>query len=291
MLLRLAIGLLGFALIMASAWTMWRVSGNAGFVDSIWTFGVSIVAFLIAFLPLEQDESIERRLSVAALVALWGLRLGTHIWHRSRTKGNDPRYMRLLEEWGPQRAWRMFVFLQIQALCSLPLFIAVALAAHNSAAEFGVLDGIALLVAGVAVIGEGVADEQLRRYQKLMPHGTGVCDIGLWRYCRHPNYFFEFLLWCAFPLFALSGAESFAAFLAMVGPICMYWLLVYVSGVPPLEEHMLASRGQAYRLYQQRTNVFFPLPLRADPSIIVSGDNIHFEHAFEQPKHQSRGEG
>jgi steroid 5-alpha reductase family enzyme len=215
------------------------------------------VSFLLAIVPMSADGLPLRRLIVALVVALWGARLGTHIWKRSRHKGNDPRYLSLIEQWGAQAAMRMFLFLQIQALCSLPLMLSIACAAHHRAPDFGPIDVLACAVAVVAVVGEAIADEQLRRFAATR---SGVCDIGLWRYSRHPNYFFEFLLWCAFPLFALSGTVGFASVAALAGPLCMYWLLVYVSGVPPLEDHMLVSRGEAYRAYQQRTAMFFPLP-------------------------------
>jgi len=89
-----------------------------------------------------------------------------------------------------------------------------------------------------------------------------VCDIGLWRWSRHPNYFFEWLFWLAYPLIAidLAGYNPYG-WLALLAPICMYWVLVYVSGIPPLEEHMLRSRGETFRAYQLRTRAFFPFPV------------------------------
>ena len=76
---------------------------------------------------------------------------------------------------------------------------------------------------------------------------------------RHPNYFFEWFGWLAYPLLAIDLTGSIrGASLASLAPACMYWLLVYVSGIPPLEEHMLRTRGDKFRAYQQRTNAFFP---------------------------------
>jgi steroid 5-alpha reductase family enzyme len=262
--LRIAEGWLAFSAIMLSAWMLWRITGNAGFVDSIWSFGISSISFALALVPLEDDGSLWRRVSVSLCVVAWGVRLGAHIWRRSRSKGNDPRYMKMIREWGSHASYRMFIFLQIQALCSVPLMLAVAVAAHNSYPEFTLLDAMGLGLAVISVCGEAIADEQLRRFNALHVGVThAVCDIGLWRYSRHPNYFFEFLVWCSFPFFALSGYQFFSAALALAGPLCMYWLLVYVSGIPPLEDHMINSRGQAYRVYQERTNSFFPLPPRA----------------------------
>ncbi len=111
------------------------------------------------------------------------------------------------------------------------------------------------------VVGEAIADYQLRRFKTDMANRNSVCDTGLWRWSRHPNYFFEWLCWLAYPLIAidLSGHNRYG-WLALLAPACMYWVLVFVSGIPPLEEHMLRSRGETFRDYQARTRAFFPLP-------------------------------
>jgi steroid 5-alpha reductase family enzyme len=135
------------------------------------------------------------------------------------------------------------------------------LAARNPHPGLRIQDllGLALLVA--AVVGEAIADYQLRRFKADQANRNSVCDTGLWRWSRHPNYFFEWLCWLAYPLIAidLSGYNSYG-WLALLAPACMYWVLVYVSGIPPLEEHMLRSRGEAFRAYQARSRAFFPFP-------------------------------
>ena len=115
----------------------------------------------------------------------------------------------------------------------------------------------------IAVCGEGLADWQLNRFKSNPANKGGINDIGLWSWSRHPNYFFEAFGWLAYPLIAIDLTGHYPwGFLALAGPACMYWLLVYVSGIPPLEEHMLRSRGEAFRAYQRRTNAFFPGPPR-----------------------------
>jgi hypothetical protein len=91
-----------------------------------------------------------------------------------------------------------------------------------------------------------------------------VCDAGLWGWSRHPNYFFEWFGWLAYPLLAIDFSGVYPwGFAALLGPACMYWLLVYVSGIPPLEAHMLERRRDEFRAYQARTSAFFPVPPRA----------------------------
>ena len=168
----------------------------------------------------------------------------------------------MAEAWGADAPRQMFWLLQKQAMVRVPLALAIGLAAHNPHPQFGPQDllGTALLV--FAIVGEKMADDQLRRFRADPANHNAVCDIGLWRWSRHPNYFFEWLGWLAYPLIAidLSDANPYG-WLALLAPACMYWLLVHISGIPPLEAHMLRSRGEAFRSYQRRTRAFFPLPM------------------------------
>lgn len=157
----------------------------------------------------------------------------------------------------------MFWLLQKQALVSIPLALSVILAASNPLPALRVQDIVAVLVLLVAIAGEGAADAQLRRFRADPANKNRVCDVGLWGWSRHPNYFFEWFGWLAYPLFAidLNGGYPWG-WLALAGSACMYWLLVHISGIPPLEEHMLDRRRDAFRAYQARTNAFFPAPRR-----------------------------
>lgn len=260
LLLILAAQWLSLAAIMAVAFAAERRTGNAGYVDVTWSFGVALVAAGFALLPLTGDAGTSsRQMLFAAMIAFWGFRLGTHIGARSRDRADDPRYAELKRAWGPRAGREMFLLVQKQAIVSLPLPFAVFLAAHNSAPGVTFQDGLAVTIFLVALAGEAVADRQLRAFTAASRNAGKVCDAGLWRYSRHPNYFFEWLHWVAYPVAAidLSGMAPFG-WLALLAPVTMYWLLVHVSGIPPLEVHMLRKHGERYRAYQQRTNAFFP---------------------------------
>ncbi|MBN9136170.1 MAG: DUF1295 domain-containing protein, partial [Phyllobacterium sp.] len=113
----------------------------------------------------------------------------------------------------------------------------------------------------VALAGEAIADWQLKRFSRNPANRGKICDTGFWRWSRHPNYFFEWLSWVAYVLIAADFDGDYVhGWLTLAAPVLMYVLLRHVSGVPPLEEHMLASRGQAFRDYQRRTSIFFPKP-------------------------------
>ena len=248
-------------LIMTLAWLVQQKTGNAGWVDVSWSFGVGAVAFVAALLPLHQQWPQWRQLSVALLAASWCLRLGLHIARRTRAAKDDPRYRDLIVQWGADAPRRMFWFLQSQGAVGALLALSIALAAHNANPVVRMQDlvGFALLV--VAVVGEAIADRQLRLFTSNPSNRGAVCDVGLWSWSRHPNYFFEWLSWLAYPIVAidLAGHNPYG-WLALAAPVSMYWVLVHVSGIPPLEKHMLQSRGDAFRAYQTRTRVFFPFP-------------------------------
>jgi steroid 5-alpha reductase family enzyme len=212
-------------------------------------------------MPLNGPETSTRQIVVAIIMVAWSFRLGLHIVRRSFERADDPRYGALIRQWGSHARRQMFILLQKQALVTLPMAIAIFVAAHNPAPFGRLQDWLGILVILLGVLGEGLADRQLSGWLASRKKEDGVCDRGLWRWSRHPNYFFEWVFWLAFPLFAIELSGGYpSGWLALAAPVCMYWLLVYVSGVPPLEQHMVAKHGDAYRAYQARTSVFFPLP-------------------------------
>jgi steroid 5-alpha reductase family enzyme len=253
---------ISLAVLMAFAWVVQQRTGNSGWVDTIWTFSLGLVGAGGALWPASGAAPNARQWLVAALVAIWSLRLGTHIAVRTAKITDDPRYAAFAKEWGADSPRRMFVFLQNQALGSIPLAFAVFVAAHFPSDVLRPQDYLGALILATGIAGEALADAQLKRFRDD-PAGKGrVCDVGLWRWSRHPNYFFEWFGWFAYPVIALSPDFPWG-WATLLAPAFMYWILVYVTGIPPLEDQMLRSRGDRYRKYQSRTSRFFPLPPQA----------------------------
>jgi steroid 5-alpha reductase family enzyme len=247
---------------MAGAWLVQRLTRNGGWADVIWSFAIGAAGVAYALTVRPGGPGV-RQVLLAALILGWSLRLGLHILDRTRGRPEDTRYAAFRADWGAAFERRMFWFLQIQAGAAALLALSMLLAAANPRMQLGPGDlaGVAMLV--IAVVGEAVADAQLRRFRADPGNHGLVCDHGLWGWSRHPNYFFEWLAWVAYPLFAIELGGGYPwGWLALSGPICMYWLLVHVSGIPPLEQQMLRSRGAAYRAYQARVSRFIPLPPR-----------------------------
>jgi len=238
------------SVVMIAAWWWQRRVANGGWVDAFWTFGLGGVGAMVALIAGHGARSW----LVALLIGAWALRLGMYIAARTRSGPEDTRYAQFRVDWGASFQVRMFWFLQIQAAAAAMLLVPVYLAAV-SPRPLGWVDGVAVAVAVVAVLGEALADRQMHAFRR--DHHGKVCDAGLWGLCRHPNYFFEWLYWVTYPLLA-AGAPW--GWLALIGPAAMYWLLVHVSGIPPLEAQMLRRRGDAYRDYQRRVRAFVPIP-------------------------------
>ena len=244
------------SVVMAGGWAVQRATGNSGWVDVVWSFGLGLAGVVLALVP---GGPTTRQIVVAVMIATWSARLGLHIAQRSMHGPEDARYAALRQEWGSRFQVWLFLFLQIQAAAAALLGLSMMLAAHNPAPFPRWLDIAGIVVLAISVVGEAVADDQLRRFKKDQANKGRVCDAGLWGWSRHPNYFFEWLGWVAYPLLAISG-DWWLGWLALSGPAFMYWLLVHVSGIPLLEQQMLKSRGDAFRAYQARVSAFFLLP-------------------------------
>ena len=252
---------LSLSVLMAGAWVVQQRTGNSGWVDTIWTFSLGLVGAASALWPVAGTAPNARQWLVAALVAIWSLRLGLHIAVRTAGITDDPRYAAFAREWGVNSPRKMFLFLQNQGFGSIPLVFSIFVAARFPSDLLRPQDYLGVLVLLAGILGEALADAQLKRFRVDPANQGRVCDIGLWRWSRHPNYFFEWFGWLAYPAIAISTDYPWG-WATLLAPAFMYWILVHVTGIPPLEEQMLRSRGERYRDYQSRTSMFFPLPPR-----------------------------
>lgn len=245
------------AVLMVVLWSIQRRTHNAGIVDVAWSFATGLLG---AWFALWASGHGPRRVLVGALAAVWGVRLGVHLWRRVMSEAEDGRYRMLREQWGEHAQRNLFVFFQIQAGWAVMFAAPMLVAAMNPRAPLGWIDAAGLLVWIVALAGESIADRQLDRFRRRdrdEGRAKEVCRAGLWRYSRHPNYFFEWVHWWAYVLFAVGWSWGW---LAMFGPVVMLVFLLRITGIPMTEKRAIASRGDAYREYQRTTNKFFPGP-------------------------------
>jgi steroid 5-alpha reductase family enzyme len=256
----MALAALGAALLMTLAWEVVRRTGSGGWTDVVWTFAVGLVGAGVALAPAPGADPLRQGLA-ATLIGLWALRLGLYLWARTwKAEEVDPRYVMLTRRWGGW-GFQAWLFLMIQAAVVWLLALSIRAGAIRPEADIGWREGVAVALLVAAIVGEGVADAQMAAFRKGGAGRGKVMDRGLWAWSRHPNYFFQWLGWLAWPVMALDPAYAFG-WAALVAPVFMWWLLNHVSGVPMLEAQMLKTRPEAYRAYQARVSRFLPLPPR-----------------------------
>jgi steroid 5-alpha reductase family enzyme len=244
----------GVTLVMFVAWLFQARVKNAGWVDVFWTFGTGLIGALTALMA---GPVFWRRALVAALLLIWCVRLGTHITRRVLRSPEDVRYARMRARVGARFQRHLLSFVLIQGPFSVALIIAALYAARLPDPAFRVWDALGMVLAILAVGGEALADRQMRRFRTNPANKGKICDTGFWGMSRHPNYLFECLFWCAYPVLGLTANNCWSS-LSLLAPTLMYLTLRFASGVPPLEEAMLASRGELYRQYQARTGAILP---------------------------------
>ena len=242
------------AVMMTLGWLWQQRRSNAGIVDVLWSVGLASGAVVSA---IQGQGAAAPRVLVGLFGGVWAARLAAHLWLRVRSEPEDGRYRALRERWaGNQVKW--FGLFQFQALL-IPLFcIPFVAAAANPAPQFvGVV--LAFLFWNASVLGESLADHQLARFRADPANRGSTCRAGLWRYSRHPNYFFECLHWFSYVALSWGGPTLGYSWL---GPALMFVFLRWISGVPYTEAQALRTRGADYREYQRTTSMLIPWPPR-----------------------------
>ncbi|WP_019938736.1 DUF1295 domain-containing protein [Bordetella sp. FB-8] len=243
---------------MSAAWAWQRLKHNIGIVDIVWSACLGLGALLIA---ATGTGAATPRALLAILGGIWSLRLAWHLWLRL-DEGEDGRYGALRARWeGHQgKIYGLFAFQAgLVVLFAIP-FTAVAANPVTPAMPWLI---VAIAIWIVSVMGEALADRQLASFRRDPRNKGRACRNGLWRYSRHPNYFFEWCHWFAYAALAAGSPIQAASWL---GPVTMYIFLRWISGIPYTEMQALRTRGDDYRQYQRTTARFFPWFPHSDDS-------------------------
>jgi len=251
--------LIVMALLMFILWLIHLPLENAGIVDVGWTFGVPLCALIFAVIA---EGDITRRIVIVGMTALWGVRLGGYLLFRVLSHNEDARYAQLRREWSGNIPFKFLGFFELQALLAVVFALPALFASLNSAPRLSWLEYLGILLWIGAVAGEGLADWQLKGFRADPANRGKLCRVGLWNYSRHPNYFFEFLVWVAFAVFALASPWGW---ITLICPLLMLFFLFKVTGIPATEAQALRSKGETYRQYQHTTSAFIPwFPKKGD---------------------------
>lgn len=248
--------LYGYAVVftmMCALWILYRVTAKPMIVDAGWGFGIALIGLFYAYLG---DGDLTRRILIGAMTAIGGIRLGSYLLiTRILGKQHDARYDMLEKEWKKNIPFRYFLFYQYQAVAIVLVTVQFIVIARNPTPELHLLEYLGIAVWLISVIGQALSDAQLNTFKNNPANKGKVCRTGLWNYSRHPNYFFEWLIWMSYLFFALA---SEGGWIALFAPGIMLFLLIRVTGIPLTEENAIRSKGDLYREYQRTTSPFIP---------------------------------
>ena len=255
-------------------------TGRMSYVDIAWPFGVALIGVQIL---LFGEADPVRRMIAGGIYLFIGLRMGIGALLVGKSTGvifktEFPRYQyrRMLLEKHDSSHARLHMLLEIIAqgmanasVLALPGFI---IAVYGTGPVTGI-EIAGLIIWAVAYLLETIADAQKMLF--LSKNQEGVCNIGLWRYSRHPNYFSEWMVWTGLVVGASSSwwqaasQESLPVWIlsgvgALLASVMLYITLVYLTGVKPAEYYSARKRA-GYTDYQKSTNRFFPWFPNKDP--------------------------
>jgi len=250
------LGVAGAGIVVAMMFVLWLVHlaiRNAAIVDVGWALCLALLAIYYA---IAGPGYSPRKYAMAAMVGFWGFRLaGYLLFARVLGHPEEGRYVQLRKEWKRHLALRFLFFFEFQALLDIVLSVPFLLACLDVNAPLGILEKFGAGIWLVAMIGEAIADAQLHNFKKDPANAGKTCRAGLWNYSRHPNYFFEWLIWVGYAVFALASPWGW---IGILSPALILYFLLGVTGIPATEAQALRSRGDEYREYQRTTSSFVP---------------------------------
>ena len=219
--------------------------------DVAWGPGFIVVTWAALFINGSYGAS---QFLVAALVTVWGLRLGIRIFRRNRGRGEDPRYQKWRDDWGKHFVLRSYLQVFILQGFILLLNVTPVMILMSAAEEPLVWSGyLGLVVWCTGFFFESVGDYQLDSFLKNPENRGTMNDRGLWRYTRHPNYFGEATMWWGIFIIALAAPWGWVG---VIGPLVITGMILFVSGIPMTEKMMEKTPG--WEEYKKKTSAFIP---------------------------------
>lgn len=242
---------IGIIWVYATVWflfALWKKRNDVA--DIAWGLGYVVICI---HLLISRPASIQAVL-VYSLVTIWGVRLAMHIALRSRKKQEDFRYKQWREEWGKSFIWRSYLQVYLLQAFFL-LLIATPLFVVSNAQQMNLtwISYLGILLWATGFFFQAVGDYQLSQFKKKSRQSGKIIQSGLWKYSRHPNYFGEICMWWG--IFFIVAPLNYG-WLALISPLCITLLLIFVSGIPMLEKKY--EGNPEFEAYKKRTNALIP---------------------------------
>ena len=243
-------------ILAAITWFVSLIIEDVSIVDYIWSLLTLLAVATYAYLT-----GVDNLVSLVMLlmVSVWAIRLTWFLVKRGRNKPEDRRYQVIRERNSPNFGYKsfylIFVFQALVAWVLSTLFVPIFEASADSIGptHWSLWHTLGVVIWSFGFIYETIADHQLHHFNSRVVKESSTLSSGLWRYCRHPNYFGEFCIWWAWFIYAIPTASGWI----LLAPLIMSYLLLKFSGVGNMEQG-ITDRRPDYQAYIDSTNTFFP---------------------------------
>lgn len=223
------------------------------------------ISYALTFMLIGTIAFVSNDITVYSSILLlmvfgWALRIGSFLLYRVIKVGKDARFDEMRSSFV-----KFGQFWVLQGLSVWVLMIPFVLAVGNANSALGIFAyiGVAVFLAGLCI--ETISDLQKMRFNSKPENKGKWIESGIWKYSRHPNYFGEILVWVGVYIYAVQVLSVPAALVAVVSPLFISLLLLFVSGIPLLEKSADKRWGsiKSYQQYKKRTSILVPLPNHA----------------------------
>ena len=246
----LGLNLLIAILVLGTFFVVYLKRQDPSIVDVAWTLSLTLMSMASFYLVEEKTIS---SFVFLLMTLIWGARLIVLLMMRYKKGQKDMRYDQLKISFSDAQTKKFFLFFSFQAAAAFLMSSSFIIAYQIK--TLTKLQSLAFILFLIFISLEILADYQMFVFRKTHHGRPGVMRSGLWRYSRHPNYFFEILVWCTFALF---GSSSLVAIVSWAVVLMLLYFILNVTGIPATEEHLLKIKGEAYKNYQATTSKFFP---------------------------------
>jgi steroid 5-alpha reductase family enzyme len=250
------LALVGAAIVAGLMLVLWAIHlliRNAAIVDAGWGAGLGILAI---FYAVSAPGYPARKWAMASMAGFWGFRLAVYLlFTRVIGQPEEGRYVQLRKDWKTDLPLRFLFFFEFQALLVVVLSAPFLMACMNPRSPLGTTEKVGAAIWLIGILGEAFADRQLSSFKRNAENKGKTFREGLWKYSRHPNYFFEWLIWVGYAVFAITSPYGW---IGLISPALILYFLLGVTGIPATEAQALRSRGNEYRAYQRTTSSFVP---------------------------------
>lgn len=237
------------ASMMLVMWVIFLVTQNAAVVDLGWALSIIVIG-IYTFMQMERGNWVHS--IFLELLLIWAIRLGGFLFYTRLLPGHiDGRYAAISQSFSSYEALNFLVNYQVQALLA-SLFVFALHAAFSGKRYPTPLVIVAATCCLAGLVGEAMADYQLFSFKDS--GASGICDVGLWHYSRHPNYFFELLFWVGF---AMTGLRSYKLLYGFITPLSLWVIMTYIT--IPLTERVSLAKRPSYKAYMEKTNKLLPI--------------------------------